>query len=212
MHLTAASPESTPGAIIDAAERLFGLHGIEGVSLRQISLSANAANNSAIRYHFGDRRDLVQAIWEHRLPLLEEIRTEMIEDASAKGLLGDPHELIRLFVEPCLRIRDSEGYHRYASFMRHALRWRETLEIRNRTLEFTPASRKVLDLFKASHPDVPWDLTIVRLRYGICLLFDMISDRDLDISTGRHVIPVEQLMAEGVDMLVAICARPLVSG
>lgn len=53
---------------LDAAECLFGALGIEGVSIRQIGLAAMVANKSTISYHFGDRADLVNAIWACRLP------------------------------------------------------------------------------------------------------------------------------------------------
>lgn len=49
-------------AILDAAERLMGRYGIEGVSLRQITIAAKMGNNSAIAYHFGDRYGLLLAV------------------------------------------------------------------------------------------------------------------------------------------------------
>ena len=51
-----------------AAERLFALHGIDGVSLRQIAAEAGSANNSAVHYHFGSKTGLIAAIFRTGSP------------------------------------------------------------------------------------------------------------------------------------------------
>ena len=56
--------------LVVTAERLFALHGIDGVSLRQIAAEAGSANNSAVHYHFGTKDGLIEAIFGHRLPQL----------------------------------------------------------------------------------------------------------------------------------------------
>ena len=65
-------PTVTPSAsalpLVLTAERLFAQHGIDGVSLRQIAADAGSANNSAVRYHFGNKAGLITAIFEYRLP------------------------------------------------------------------------------------------------------------------------------------------------
>jgi AcrR family transcriptional regulator len=56
--------------IVLAAERLFAIHGIDGASLRQISIEAGFSNNSAVHYYFGSKDGLIAAIFRHRLPQL----------------------------------------------------------------------------------------------------------------------------------------------
>jgi len=53
---------SVPDRLIEAAEALYGRHGLEGVSLRQISFSAGTGNNYAVQYHFGGVAGLIRAI------------------------------------------------------------------------------------------------------------------------------------------------------
>lgn len=60
-------PPATALQLLLAAERLFAEHGLAGVSLRQISIEAGSSNNSAIRYHFGSKEDLLRAIFAYRL-------------------------------------------------------------------------------------------------------------------------------------------------
>src|ERR1700757_4705681 len=63
-------PPSTKEQLVTTAERLFAVHGIDSVSLRQICAEAGNANNSAVQYHFGSKDRLLQAIFEYRIPHL----------------------------------------------------------------------------------------------------------------------------------------------
>lgn len=82
--------------LLDAAERLFAEHGINGVSLRQVGAAAGARNNSAAQYHFGDRDGLVRAIFERRMRPINEHRLTLLADASTAGVTG----YVRALVEP----------------------------------------------------------------------------------------------------------------
>lgn len=201
------SYKSTPITIIEAAERLFGSEGIEGVSLRRIGQEAKAANKSAVNYHFGDRAELLRAIWAYRLPMLEAQRRMMLRQLYERGREHDPHAIMRVLVMPNYELLDADGVHRYAAFFRHALRWRQGQLLRNDELTTTPASQKALELLSVIATDVPNDLLLSRLRYGCCTFFDMVYDRDRDLAEGRLVIHEQQFVAEGIDMLVAICLR-----
>ncbi|OSC39614.1 TetR/AcrR family transcriptional regulator [Mycobacterium decipiens] len=69
---------STQEAILGAAERLFGEHGVFAVSNRQVSEAAGQGNNAAVGYHFGTKADLVRAIeHKHRGPI-EQLREQMV--------------------------------------------------------------------------------------------------------------------------------------
>lgn len=73
MAVTLADADAPSGSalrLLLAAERLFALHGIDGVSLRQIAMAAGSANNSAVHYHFGSKDGLIEAILAYRLPQL----------------------------------------------------------------------------------------------------------------------------------------------
>jgi AcrR family transcriptional regulator len=87
MHASSPEPRgSTFNRLIDVGERLFAQHGLDGVSLRQIALEAGTSNNSAVRYHFGTKDDLLKAIIEYRLPHIIE-RRELLTARS------DPDDL-----------------------------------------------------------------------------------------------------------------------
>lgn len=198
-------------AIIEAAERLFGDYGIEGVSIRQIGLEAKAGNKSAVSYHFGDRADLVVAIWAHRLPVLEARRQELLAELRAQGLTGDVRAIARVLTLPNYELVDGEGRRRYAAFFRSAMRWAQGQELRQREMTLTPASAEAIDLLVAALPGVPPDLLHYRLGYAAGAFMDMIVDRERAIHAGEPVMPQAQFLAEAMDMIAAVCSRPAVS-
>jgi AcrR family transcriptional regulator len=82
-------PPSTKEQLVLTAERLFAVHGIDAVSLRQICVEAGNANNSAVQYHFGDKDRLLQAIFEYRIPHLMVRRNLLAAEAVSRGEFDD---------------------------------------------------------------------------------------------------------------------------
>ena len=60
--------------MVRAAERLFAERGINAVSMREVAAAAGQLNNSAVRYHFGSRDGLVDAIFRYRMSRIDERR------------------------------------------------------------------------------------------------------------------------------------------
>jgi len=67
---------------VRAGERLFAQHGIDGVSLREISRESGARNSVALQHHFGDRYGLLQAIIDHQGPPIEAHRHQLLDTAE----------------------------------------------------------------------------------------------------------------------------------
>jgi len=84
--------------LLDAAEELFALHGIDAVSNRKITEHAGTANHSAIKYHFGSRDDLLAAMVGRAMDDVRAIRAELplSSDASMMNL----REIVTLYTLP----------------------------------------------------------------------------------------------------------------
>ena len=80
---SADAGDSTATRILDAAERLFARHGIEGASVRAITQAADA-NIAAVHYHFGSKLDLVRALLERRVGEMDERRRPLLDGALAR--------------------------------------------------------------------------------------------------------------------------------
>ena len=107
---------STQQKLILAAERLFAVHGVHGVSLRQIGMEAGSGNSSAVQYHFGSKDELVQAILLYRLPRLNDRRSVLLAMASP----GDLRSVLEAHLLPILEHSElADSY--YLTFVEHVL-------------------------------------------------------------------------------------------
>lgn len=107
-----AAPSGSALRLVLAAERLFALHGIDGVSLRQIAASAGSSNNSAVHYHFGSKDGLIDAILRYRLP-------QLVSERRLLATQCDPSDLRSRFGAhylPVLHMAETPENH-YVSFV-----------------------------------------------------------------------------------------------
>jgi AcrR family transcriptional regulator len=106
---------ATKALILDTAETLFAQRGIQAVSLREIALAASQRNNSAVRYHFGDKEGLIDALLTDRLAKIESKRKLLVERAG--DLAGySAVELLAMFWQPLLDLKAPNGAHYFVQF------------------------------------------------------------------------------------------------
>jgi AcrR family transcriptional regulator len=115
---SAAAPErnSAKDVLIDAGEQLFGRHGLDGISLREIALAAGQANTAAVHYHFKSRAGLVLAILDNRLEKIERLRCEQLQNLSADDR-RNPRSVLRLNWLPSMAIRNAAGSYTFCRFL-----------------------------------------------------------------------------------------------
>jgi AcrR family transcriptional regulator len=101
----------TKEKILNAAEHLFARDGFHNASLRIITEEAGV-NLAAVNYHFNSKESLLHAVIERRLLPLNQIRRERLEqvrdEAVKKGEKPRARDVMKAFLEPTLRFRDSE--------------------------------------------------------------------------------------------------------
>lgn len=93
--------------LLDAAERGFAAHGVDGVSLREITRSAGQRNTTALQYHFGTRDGLLRAVLARHLVQVEARHTALL-DAWEAGPARDPYDLVAALVLPLVAELDRE--------------------------------------------------------------------------------------------------------
>jgi AcrR family transcriptional regulator len=117
MNTERASVAATPRSVsalrlVTAAERLFALNGINGVSLRQVAAEAGSANNSAVHYHFRSKDALITAIFEHRLPQIVRERRLL----ATRDLPHDVRSRVEAHFLPVLDLAEATDNY-YVSFV-----------------------------------------------------------------------------------------------
>jgi AcrR family transcriptional regulator len=77
--------EPTRERILAAAEALFALRGVDGVSLREITRASGVRNTVGLQYHFKDRDGLVRAILLRHLAEVDARRHALLDQDEESG-------------------------------------------------------------------------------------------------------------------------------
>lgn len=102
--------------ILNEAERLFAQHGLDAVSVREITDSADV-NTAAIHYHFGSKHDLIAAILDRRAAPFAARREELLSELEEADDL-DLRSVVRAMVLPTIELtHDQQGGEHYVAFL-----------------------------------------------------------------------------------------------
>jgi AcrR family transcriptional regulator len=99
--------DGTRLALMRAAERLFAERGVEAVSLREIAVAAGQRNNSSALYHFGDKRELIEATLARHSDAIDEALPAALARLRDEGL-ESLETIVELLVDPLLQKLDDE--------------------------------------------------------------------------------------------------------
>ena len=105
--------------LLETAERLFALEGIDAVSLRRVATEAGQRNCNALQYHFGTRELLIDAIVEARMTPLNQRRRALLEEALGRteGKPSAEYLVVALVVPMVEQLLDVERGSSYVRFM-----------------------------------------------------------------------------------------------
>jgi AcrR family transcriptional regulator len=177
---------------------------LEGVSLRQIGAESGSGNNSVVQYHFGSKEQLVQAIFEFRLPYLHERRRALM----AARRPDDLRAWLECYVLPILE-QGEQGDSHYLGFIamlqQHA---------RRDLLDRIPADllgptdtfrREVGDLMTG----IAEPVRSHRISQALTFCVHATSDRERAKAQGFTVLPFALHVADLLDGLVGFLDAPV---
>jgi AcrR family transcriptional regulator len=190
--------------IVLAAERLFAEHGLDGVSLRQISTAAGNGNNTAVQYHFGTKEGLIQAIFEYRLPGLNERRRTLV----ARHRPDDLRTWVECHVLPVLDQGEQADSH-YLSFVA-MLRQHGRRDVFDRLpAELREPTRVFIDRVGALLPHVPEPLRRHRIAQALAFSVHAAAEREQARTHGGPVLPFAVHVGDLLDGVVGFLRAPV---
>lgn len=163
--------------MIEAAEELYGRHGLDGVSLRQLSVAAGTGNNYAVQYHFGDAAGLIRAILVKRVPEIELRMARLLAKTKAEGRLGETRALVELLFRPLFDHVDSRGERAHARFVLALLNSQAGTQHFTGLLDQMPIADHVFELLHAANPDIPPRFLRERQRLITILVLTSVFNR-----------------------------------
>jgi AcrR family transcriptional regulator len=197
-------PRSTKEEIVRAAERLFAARGLDGVSLRQISLEAGTGNHSAVHYHFGSKDQLIRAIFEYRLPHLNERRRILFAQHEPTDLAS----VVECYVLPILEQGEQDGSH-YLSFVAMLQQSADPAVFELRPAEQRGAIREYREQFDRLMSDMPAPLRAHRIAQAITFSVHASAVRERAKATGVVVPPFALHVADLLDGIVGFLEAPV---
>ena len=109
---------STKDLLIETGELLYGQHGFNGISLREIAAMAGQRNCNAVQYHFKNKEGFVSAILADRVSRLDALRIKLFDELKASVPAGvyEPRDLLKVIWLPDLSIVGPNKIHTYIRF------------------------------------------------------------------------------------------------
>jgi AcrR family transcriptional regulator len=128
----APNPEATRRLLINAAEALFAERGVDGVSLREITLAAGVRNSTALQYHFGDRDGLLRAVLRKHYGEVDAHRHALLDEYERLGTgQQDLRTLVAAFVRPAAaKLADPDGGRAFLRITAHLVN-RPAIDVSN---------------------------------------------------------------------------------
>jgi AcrR family transcriptional regulator len=191
--------------LIDAAERLYATHGIEGASLRQISAAAGTANNYAAQYHFGDAAGLIRAVAEKRMPEIERQRAARLVKLKAAGLMKDLRALNEALYRPLIEHTDARGERWFGRFVLALFGAPSGLQQSKGAEQLSPVAEHILDLQLAANPSLPAALLRERHRLIVIMILTSVFNRRVTLGDEFD----EALIDNALDMATAALNAPV---
>ena len=188
-------------ALMRAAEQLFAQQGVDRVSLREIAIAAGQRNVSAATYHFGSKRELIEAILErHSIPVQDSWGPALAADTEHRLSL---HELVELLVKPMVaKIDDADGGRCFLELSAELVASR-SYPMMGMRVATTPGTQEMAKRIAEHGADVPPMVRVIRSTRLAAVLFGSIGDYLRLINNGVE-IPRALFVADLVNAMVAL--------
>lgn len=161
-----SNPAATKDRILDAAERLFALHGFDGTSMRSITSEAQV-NLAAINYHFQSKEALFQSTIARRVAPVNAARLLLLDsyEASLGEWPPEPEPILEAFMQPVIDVVEKDGQHVPMLMVR--MQYLENHDTFRPIFEanFRPVVGRFIAALQRALPHLPQQELMLRMRF-----------------------------------------------
>ncbi len=198
----------TKRRLVDTAERLFAMEGVEQVKLVDVSREAGQKNRNAAQYHFGDRAGLINAVLDKHSNIIAQQRRAMLDQLEQQKETN-LRELIEAQVLPIANhVRSHPNGLTYLMLNRQLINSGEHVALSMQRVDDMPdvlRLQRLMRPFLAPHREEAIQAKMILIR---CMLFNGLANfYDLDPS-GDSKNFVDTLCASMVAVLLVDPNRP----
>lgn len=196
---------TTAERLVEAGERLIAEQGLDGVSLRQISVAAGSGDNNAVQYYFGDVHGLIAAILDKRALELELKRAERLFQLKSRKPLAT-RAVLDVLLRPVCEHLDARGQPTFARFSLVLQRTPRGAQHLDEAFAHRPLVAELLRRLQAANTSLPapviWNrllLVYSAVLSTVCYRFPPLADPRLDAV----------VVDEALDVAAAALTAPL---
>lgn len=204
---TRRAGEETRERMLDAAEKLFALHGFHGTSLRDVAREVEAPI-ALVTYHFASKENLLDRVVERRASYMALCRIKALDEARTKaGTRPIPTQaLIEGYVWPFIErsSRGGPGWKNYSQFVARLANSPQQIGVISK--HYDGVARQYIAEFYRSMANVPEVDVIHAFSFMTGVMVHAVAEpgRVDSLSMGRHHgSDLETLFSKMVPFLAA---------
>jgi AcrR family transcriptional regulator len=186
----------TKQKILNTAEQLFGEHGYDATSLRQI-ISAASVNLAAIHYHFGSKEELLDELIARKAAPVNEQRIALLDRVMAQAGPGPlaVEKVLEAFLVPMAAVADENPQFVRVMGRLHAEGLLQQVALRH----FQPVILRFRAAMQRALPDLPEQEFMWRMHFMIGAMAHTMTVSPLPLGVPSR----EEGFRRRLDMLVA---------
>lgn len=176
-----ANVRDTKDRILDVAERLFAVNGIEATSLRQITTQA-AVNLAAVNYHFQSKDELVRSVYLRRIRPMNTMRICLLDalEGAEQNEANSIDGLLEAFFEPVVDMALSLKNEGFTAGQLMGRMYTETHAVMQNLIctEMGEVARRFAEAFGRALPHLTQTEVLWRLHFTIGVLAHTLAAKE----------------------------------
>ncbi|MEU2257655.1 helix-turn-helix domain-containing protein [Nocardia xishanensis] len=199
---------STKQRLLEVAEELFAERGVDATLVGDIVQGAGQRNPSALRYHFGSREGVLEAILAKHLDAVEQRRAELLARWPEPGP-ASARDAVVLITTPLLELLDTQSGRRYLRILAQSVHRFDQSQLDALAASY-PTMAFAVRLMGTTIADLPDPVIEERVRSVLQLTITMLSVRALNLADPtRQSLNAETFERNLVAMATAALITPI---
>lgn len=158
--------QSSITAILDAAEEVFGTHGFDGGSMREIAGLAKISQ-SLLHYHYNNKVTLYEAVFERRAYVILDVRSRQLQKVVNQS--GSLEDILHILFQPLYKLLDEKRGRLkfYVQMLAYVTMSADAQSLRIVKKFYDPSAEQFIAAFRAVEPALGKDEAIWAYLFAI---------------------------------------------
>jgi AcrR family transcriptional regulator len=164
IKITRSDGNETRQKLKVVAQRLFALHGVDSITVKDIVAEAGQKNNASLHYHFGSKEALIGELLIDGAKEVDALRQAMLDEMAAQGGPRSVRDALDALIRPVNQLTEGDAH------QSTYIRFLSNLQLNHRDLvrnylgdQWNVGYRRCLDHLRRLLADIPQPLLEQRM-------------------------------------------------